>query len=121
MTSFISKMINKLSGDTNVVKGVAFDKFDPKQTTLGISKASGGIVYFNVIGKRINPDVNSLSALTPLVEHLGQIRVLTTDCEEVFTEATPGPQIPWKGLTLQEFKLPNGKVAYTLPKEQWNA
>lgn len=121
IVGYLNKMLCKFRTETGVVTGVCFKNFNPKKTALGIGKASGGIVYFNVLGKRVNTDIANLHTLTPLVRHLGQIRTLVTDCEEVFAGATPGPKIPWKGLLLQEYVLSDGKIAYTLPMEKWNA
>lgn len=97
-----------------VIEGVDFEQFNPKRTTVGVIKASGGIVYFNVKGTRIKVDTTALEDLNQYVHHLGQIKLLVSDCEALFEGATPTQQLPWKNMLLQEYKLVNGTLAYCL-------
>lgn len=104
-------------GTLGVVEGVVFDTFNPKRTTVGVIKASGGIVYFNVKGTRVKVETASLEALNQYVGHLGQIKLLVSDAEALFEGAVPVQQVPWKNMTLQEYLLTNGTVAYCVAGE----
>lgn len=100
-----------------VIEGIDLDNFNPKQTTVGVIKASGGVVYFNVKGTRVKVDTKVLDELNTYVSHLGQIKLVVSNCESLFEDAVLGEVIPWKGMMLQEYKLKNGTQAYCLKHE----
>lgn len=112
MGSFMSMGKLKLRKTLGTVEGIEYTSFNPKYTTVGVGKASGGIVYFNVKGCRVKTDMDTMAVIQKEVAHLGQVRVFTSDAEQLFDGAVPGPQIPWKGLTLQEYQLKDGTVGY---------
>jgi len=102
---------------TGVIEGVDFTQFNPKRTTVGVIKASGGIVYFNVKGTRIKVDTTALEDLNPYLHKLGQIKLLVSDAEALFEDAVKTQVVPWKHMHLQEYKLSNGSLAYCVTSE----
>lgn len=121
MGSFMTFKKLGLGKKLGVIEGVDFNTFHPNRATVGVGKASGGIVYFNVKGCRINATTESLEELNNHVGHLGSVRVLTNSAENLFEGAKAGQQVPWKGMVLQEYHLTNGTVGYVVLENSINA
>lgn len=121
MSRFLSFKHLKLGKEVGVLEGIDYQSFMPNRTTVGVGKASGGIVFFNVKGCRVKPDMQTMTLLQKDVDHLGQIRILSNNVESLFEKAVPGQQIPWKGMTLQEYTFIDGSMGYVVVGGEDNA
>lgn len=114
MGAFSSLTKLRLGKKFGIIEGINLKEFNPAKATVGVTKASGGIVYFNILGSRIKADTTALDALAEHVDRFGQVRIVTSDATDLFEGAVAGPIIPWKGMSIQEFALKNGTVGYTV-------
>lgn len=97
----------KINPDFNVIKGLRKDGFDPSLPFIGIKKPSGGLVYFNLLGTRIQPTIKTLNS-KEMIEHTeeyGSVFLISSGQSYLLEGAIAGEIIPWKGLWVRRYTM----------------
>lgn len=95
----------KIKRGVNVIDGLCKKQFNPSNPFVGIKKPSGGIVYFNLLGTRIQPTIKTMNS-EELLEHTeayGRVFIISSGQDDLLEHAVAGEIIPWKGLQLQRY------------------
>lgn len=109
--------------------GIDTVAFNPSQPYVAVKKASGGFVYFNILfkslglfdraitsrevksRKKVSIDVMTDPVLVQALQPYGNPMAIHSKCSDLLEELCKGNVIPWKKLTLQEYRHA-GQVFY---------
>lgn len=91
--------------ESNKITGVSVTGFNPNHPFVGLKKPSGGMIYFNLLGTRIQPTAETLTseALADVMEGYGSPHSISSGNPDFLANAQAGELVPWKGLTLQKY------------------